>query len=296
MFIKLLQSMFSARRGGPDDGVEPEFPAERLRTVRRAHAKAPREQHLNILFDEMRVGPHPIAGLADSCVRDSGAQSPPLKAFHRPLASYFLARYFLYSLALDGVRAECGVFSGASALLMCRAATTRTAEYAGAGLHLIDSFAGISPPQEEDLIAVRAQDGRSVVMKPGFDGGAFASPLELVRHTLREFPAVAIHSGWIPAVFADLPETRWCFVHLDVDLYEPTLACLDYFYPRLVNGGVIICDDYGAPLFPGAHRAWDEFCAKHDLPYIVLDTGQSVILKQAADARADMHGSGSLAA
>jgi hypothetical protein len=287
MFIKLLQSMFSARRGGADDGVETEFPAERLRTVRRAHAKAPREQHLNILFDEMRVGPHPIAGLADSCVRDSGAQSPPLKAFHRPLASYFLARYFLYSLALDGARAECGVFSGASALLMCRAATTRDAKYAGAGLHLLDSFAGISPPQEEDLIAVRAQDGRSVVMKPGFDGGAFASPLELVRHTLREFPAVAIHPGWIPAVFADLPETCWCFVHLDVDLYEPTLACLDYFYPRLVDGGVIICDDYGAPLFPGAHRAWDEFCAKHDLPYIVLDTGQSVILKQAADARAD---------
>ena len=135
---------------------------------------------------------------------------------------------------------------------MCRAATTRLARYDGAGLHLIDSFAGISPPQEED-------DGRGVVMKPGFDGGAFASPLELVKHTLREFPAVAIHPGWIPAVFAQLPEARWCFVHLDVDLYEPTLACLNYFYPRLVDGGVIICDDYGAPLFPGAHRAWDEF-------------------------------------
>jgi hypothetical protein len=286
MFIKLLKSMFSARRGNLDDGVEPDFPAERVRTVRKAHAKAPREQHLNILFDEMRVGPHPIAGLAESCVRDSGAQSPPMKAFHRPLASYFLARYFLHTLALDGARAECGVFSGASALLMCRAATTRVPAFEGGGLHLIDSFAGISSPQEEDLIAVRAEDGRSVVMKPGFDGGAFASPLELVQHTLREFPAVTIHPGWIPAVFADVPETRWCFVHLDVDLYEPTLACLDYFYPRLVDGGVIICDDYGAPLFPGAHRAWDEFCSKYDLPYIVLDTGQSVILKQATDSEA----------
>ncbi len=282
MFIKLLKSMFSARQGNGGTGVEPDFPAERIRIVRKAHAKAPREKHLHILFDDLRVGQRPIAELAESCVRDSGAQSPPLKAFHRPLASYFLARYFLYSLALDGARAECGVFSGASALLMCRAAATRTADYAGTGLHLIDSFAGISPPQEEDLIAVRADDGRGVVMKPGFDSGAFASPLELVKHTLREFPAVAIHPGWIPAVFAELPETRWCFVHLDVDLYEPTLACLDYFYPRLVDGGLIICDDYGAPLFPGAHRAWDEFCARHKLPFIVLDTGQSVILKQAS--------------
>ena len=76
------------------------------------------------------------------------------------------------------------------------------------------------------------------------------------------------------------PPPRGCFVHLDVDLYAPTLASLEYFVPRLVDGGVIICDDYGAPLFPGAHRAWDRFCARHDLPFVVLDTGQSVILKQ----------------
>ena len=46
------------------------------------------------------------------------------------------------------------------------------------------------------------------------------------------------------------------FVHLDVDLYEPTRACLDYFLPRLSPGGFVICDDYGAPTFPGAARAW----------------------------------------
>jgi hypothetical protein len=284
MFIKLLKSMFSARDGTTDGDGDRDFPAERLRIVRKAHEKAPREAHLGILFDDMRIGPHGIAALAEACVRESGASSPPLKAFHRPLASYFLARYFLHSLALDGARAECGVFTGASALLMCKAACTQRPQYDGAGLHLIDSFAGISSPQEEDLVAVRAKDGRGVVMKPGFSGGTFASPLEFVRHTVREFPAVAIHAGWIPQVFSDLPQTRWSFVHLDVDLYEPTLACLEYFYSRLVDGGVIICDDYGAPLFPGAHRAWDEFCARHDVPFIVLDTGQSVILKQVVAA------------
>jgi hypothetical protein len=284
MFIKLLKSMFRARDGNTDGDGGRDFPAERLRIVRKAHEKAPREEHLGILFDDLRIGPHGIAALAEDCVRESGARSPPLKAFHRPLASYFLARYFLYSLALDGARAECGVFTGASALLMCRAARTQAAQFDGAGLHLIDSFAGISSPQEEDLVAVRAEGGRGVVMKPGFSGGTFASPLEFVRHTVREFPAVEIHAGWIPQVFAELPETRWCFVHLDVDLYEPTLACLEYFYSRLVDGGVIICDDYGAPLFPGAHRAWDEYCARHDVPFIVLDTGQSVILKQVAAA------------
>ena len=76
------------------------------------------------------------------------------------------------------------------------------------------------------------------------------------------------------------PGTRCrSFVHLDVDLYAPTFDSLTYFYPRLSTGVVIICDDCGAPLFPGAHRAWDDFCEQHEVPYVVLDTGQSVIVK-----------------
>ena len=68
-------------------------------------------------------------------------------------------------------------------------------------------------------------------------------------------------------------------MHIDVDLYEPTRGCLEYFYPRLVEGGVMICDDYGAPLYPGAHKAWDEYCGQNDIAYVVLDTGQSVLIK-----------------
>ncbi len=281
MFTKLLRSLLSGRRGVPETDAGREFPDERLRIIRKAQEKAPRDKHLRILFDDMRVGPHPVVEFADRCVRDSSALTTPLKAFHRPLASYFLARYFLYSLELEGARAECGVFSGASALLMCRAARTRMPEYDGASLHLIDSFAGISRPDAEDLIPVRTEDGASAHNRPGFSEGTLVAPIEVVKRTLREFSGVAVHPGWIPEVFAALPETRWCFVHIDVDLYKPTFACLEYFYPRLAAGGVIICDDYGAPLLPGAHRAWDEYCAEHDLAYIVLDTGQSVIMRQA---------------
>jgi hypothetical protein len=43
---------------------------------------------------------------------------------------------------------------------------------------------------------------------------------------------------------------------------------------------VIVCDDYGAPRFPGATRAWDEYCERQQIPYVVLDTGQSIILRE----------------
>jgi hypothetical protein len=49
-----------------------------------------------------------------------------------------------------------------------------------------------------------------------------------------------------------------------------------------VPGGVIICDDYGAPTFPGAERAWDRFCGERGLPFVVLPSGQSILLREQA--------------
>ncbi len=259
-----------------------ELPQDKQRRLAVAHLQAPRDLHLRIMFDDMRVGADPLIEFTHACARESDSFVPPLKALHRPLASYFLARYFVYALDLEGARAECGVFNGMSALVMCRAAKTRKPEFDGANLHLIDSFKGLSRPGEEDYVQVRAagasaEDGTRA--GSAYAEGALASSIHAVHDALRDFPRVTIHPGWIPEAFTKLPDTKWAFVHLDVDLYAPTLASLEYFFPKLTQGGVIICDDYSAPLFPGAHRAWDEFCADHEVPYVVLDTGQSVIIK-----------------
>jgi len=143
-------------------------------------------------------------------------------------------------------------------------------------LHLVDSFEGTSGPADEDYFDTRGGDGS--VVRSNVAQGSFPSVIDDVRSTLRDFPRTSIHQGWIPGVFGKLPETRWAFVHIDVDLYEPTRDCLEYFYPRLCAGGVVVCDDYVTPLFPGAQRAWDRFCKQRNLPFVVLDTGQSVIL------------------
>lgn len=275
MLLRFFNTLISGARRGAT--LPEEFPDETLRKLRRAHERAPLDQHLDIVLRGMRVGDHGLKALVDRCAAESGVQVVPLKMLHRPFASYVLAQYFLHALNVEGEHAECGVFAGTSALVMCRAAQTCRPGYAGEGLHLIDSFAGLGEPTREDYVEVRAGD--SAELRPGFPKGALAAPVEVVRHAMRDFPAVQIHKGWIPDVFTALPEARWALVHIDVDQAAPTRACLDYFYPRLSAGGVIVCDDYGAPLFPGAARAWDAFCEEHDVPYVALDTGQSVILK-----------------
>jgi hypothetical protein len=284
MLMRMLKSLSrGAERadtrdaGSPNHARNLESPPERAERLNRAHAAAGLERHMEIAYGDLRVGNRRLLDLVRDCHVESETHTPPGKALHRPLASYFLAHYFLHALNAEGEYAECGVFQGMSALLLCRVAQSRDARYMGSGLHLIDSFAGLDDPTSEDHFEVRSAEGNVTPFL--VEKGAFAAPIERCRSTLKSFPEVAYHKGWIPAVFETLTATQWSFVHLDVDHYEPTYTSLAYFYPRLARGGVIVCDDYGAPMFPGAHRAWNRFCDEHGVPYVVLDTGQSVILK-----------------
>ncbi len=54
---------------------------------------------------------------------------------------------------------------------------------------------------------------------------------------------------------------RFCLIHLDMDVYEPTAFVLNQLYKRLVKGGLIIIDDYNT--VEGATIAIDEFIIKY---------------------------------
>lgn len=277
LLFGFLRSLVSAQP--PSHALaEDTSPLARQRRLKHAHKDAPMAAHLDIVYGALSLGGRPHLPVLRETLAASQTLVPPLKALRRPLAAYFLARYFLYSLGIQGERAECGVFQGASALHLCTVAREAQGSFDGTGLHLVDSFEGISGPSEHDRITVPGSGGtREAFVAPG----AFAGPLEDVRTALAGFPGIQYHKGWIPKVLDELPQARWSFVHVDVDLYEPTHACLEYFYPRLAPGGVMVCDDYGSAWFPGAFRAWDRYCDEQGLPFVVLDTGQSVLLKPA---------------
>lgn len=172
----------------------------------------------------------------------------------------FLLRELLKLVAdLPGDTAEAGVYEGASSWLVCDFfRDTSKVHYA------IDSFEGLSPP--------------TVVDGSYWRPGDLAAPEHVVRSRLAPFEAV-LCQGWIPEAFAHVPETRFCFVHVDLDLYEPTLASIQYFYPRLVSGGVLLCDDYGFSSCPGAVRAIDEYMCERPEPVIHIPTGQGLIIR-----------------
>ena len=256
-----------------------EYPLETEQALNQLHSGAPVDEHLRVLFHDVKVGSENFVDLYRRCLLHTGTPVTPFNVFHRYQSRRDLLQYFFATLALPGARAECGTYRGATALLLAHAWKARDPAFTGEELYLIDSFVGTSESGQHDLIPVRGDDGAT--RREAFFPVAQAhlTP-ELVRGYFDEFPRVSLCAGWIPQVFASVPEQNWAFVHLDVTLYEPTLAALEYFYPRLTTGGVIVCD--GSIFCPGAKKAWDEFCAGRELPFVVLGNRESILIKAPA--------------
>lgn len=245
--------------------------------LKRVHENAPIDLHANILFGNLHVAGIPFAHLYSHCMHATRTGTTGWKVFRRAQRAFNLARYYEYASSLQGDKIECGVFNGFSALMCCHIGKALDPKFDGAGFYLCDSFEGLSQPTKEDLISTQVENGDTREFW-AFEKGRFATDMQTVMSRFTEFPGVVFAKGWIPPVLSKLPEKMWSFVHIDVDLYEPTMACLEYFFPRLSKGAVIVNDDFGSPLFPGGGKSWKDFFERKNLSYVVLDTGQSVYI------------------
>lgn len=255
-------------------------PFEQAEFLENVHQNVDIDRNLEILFAGAKIGQLEFLPLYRVCIERTGTPVGSWKGFRRAQRAFNLVRYFDHSLSVKGARIECGVWRGFSSLMLAQFARMRDKSFNGTGFHMVDSFEGLSAPTEKDAIATqRLPTGEE---KPVFaqQAGHFATPVDHIRSVMSDFPGVTIHKGWIPDILSELPETAWSFVHIDVDLYEPTKDCLEYFLSRLAPGGVIVNDDFGSPLFPGGQHGWHEVMESHGLSYAVLDTGQAVYLNQ----------------
>ncbi len=180
---------------------------------------------------------------------------------------YNLTQFFLQTTSREGLIAECGAWKGLSSYFLCHYARQTRPEYDGSGFHLFDSFEGLpGPDKEEDGALERPVQGK------------FNASLPEVRQALSEFPKIQYHAGWFSQTFRHLKEAVYKFVHVDADLYQSTYEAIEYFFPRLEPKGILMCDDYTDPKWPGVKKAVDRYCERHSLSVVALSTRQAVFL------------------
>ena len=190
----------------------------------------------------------------------------------------FLAHSELFrrTLGVPGDIAELGVFRGIGLftwanLLEAYCIGDRTKIVFG-----FDNWTGFSGFSPQD--GVQKETAGKVV--GGFDPGQYKAELE---NAIKIFDSDRFipHKARIKLVEGDIEKTsrafvqenpgvRFSLVHFDCDLYAPTKAALEAFWPRINRGGLVIFDEYGIHDWPGETAAVEEFFA--DKPEVKLET------------------------
>ena len=167
---------------------------------------------------------------------------------------------------IEGAFAELGVYKGYTAKLIHKYAPEKN-------LYLFDTFSGFNK---------RGTDIENQKTKDLIDYSQFSdTSLELVKKYIDPNENVYFFEGYFPDNLPeDFENMKFAFVHLDADLYGPTMSGLQTFYKKMSQGGIIIIHDYNAWI--GARTAADEFFSnKIEKPIPMPDkSGSAVIIKQ----------------
>lgn len=162
----------------------------------------------------------------------------------------------------EGDFVECGVYRGFSVAVSARCVDfgRRAKQW-----YLYDTFSGVPADQ---LNANHHSESRYA------EAGLF----ETCRARFAAYPNVQVVRGRVPEVLQQRAPEKVAFLHLDMNSAQAELGALEFFWPRLAPGAIVLLDDYGWRAFREQKLAEDAFLTKHDRSVLELPTGQGLVL------------------
>lgn len=172
---------------------------------------------------------------------------------------------------LKGDVAEFGVYKGGTAKMIAEifknpSSKTELVMERVKKIYLFDTFEGM--PTTNDNLDLHKK------------GDFFDTSLENVSNYLVDYKNLIFKKGFFPETTKGIEDKTFCFVHIDADIYESISNGLNFFYDRMISGGVIIIDDYEGKHCPGVKKAVDEFANNIKTKPIITTKAQCVLIKR----------------
>lgn len=186
---------------------------------------------------------------------------------------------YIEKIKIDGDFIEAGCALGGSAILIA------LQKDKSRGFDIYDTFTQIPEPSQRDYsdAVSRYNDivtGKASGISNDLYYGYEENLLEKVKQNFRKFDlqteeeSIYFHKG----LFKDTLNIskQIAFAHLDSDWYDSIFYSLEQIVPHLVDGGVLIVDDYYD--WKGAKKAVDDFFANKQ-GFVFIEGPQLVIKK-----------------
>lgn len=175
---------------------------------------------------------------------------------------------------VDGVFVECGVNAGflSSAVLRYLDWNTLDKQF-----YLVDTFSG---PVASQYSAEEIALGRRDAVEQAFAAGAYDTNLDAIQERYEGWKGVAIVKGTVPDILPAIDADRVAFLHLDMNCAFPECEALKFFWDRIVDGGIVLLDDYTYFGYEAQGNALDFIARTLGVSILALPTGQGLILKR----------------
>ena len=100
-----------------------------------------------------------------------------------------------------------------------------------------------------------------------------------VEREFKEYKNVNIVKGIIPDTLEQVQTTKIAYLSIDLNNVIPEIAAAEYFWDRMMSGGMILLDDYNFKGFEEQHIAFDKFAKERGTQVLSLPTGQGLIIR-----------------
>lgn len=173
----------------------------------------------------------------------------------------FIKKFAKINVLREGCIAEAGVWKGDFAKELNQVFKSRK-------LYLFDTFEGfvekdITEAFEEFMTTESDSKSELGLRKTFYEKKKFSdTSAEYVLSRMENKNNVVIKKGWFPESANGITD-HFLFVNLDMDLYKPILAGLEFFAPLMVEQGVILVHDYFNGHCDGVKAAVDEWLNKN---------------------------------
>lgn len=163
----------------------------------------------------------------------------------------------LYDLGVEGNVAELGCYNGDISWQLNALMPDRK-------LYLFDTMEGFD---DRDL-AVELEKGYTTVKNNEYK---YAKEDYLMAR-LPHVENVVLKKGWFPETAFDIEDEKFALVYMDASLYQPTFTGMEFFFPRMSQGGVIVLCGYEDPAYGGIRKAIEDLEEKYGA-FLILPLG-----------------------